>query len=93
MDASSLVAAATAAQAHLAGLWDAMGVPADERATFLAQMSADAQAIYASRVAGQAGRKGALEAEIAALQATIRDMRVSMEEPGPIVRPAPRRDA
>ena len=86
MDTSTLVTAATNAQSALTALWDSMGVPSDERNSFLSKMSANVSSIYASSVAGQTERKIALEAEIITLQTTIRDMRVSMEEPGLIVR-------
>jgi hypothetical protein len=85
MDTSTLVSAATNAQSILATLWDSMGVSTEERNSFLSQMSSDVSAIYATRVAGQTERKSALEAEIISLQTTIRDMRVSMDEPGAIV--------
>ena len=85
MDTSTLVSAATNAQSVLTTLWDSMGVSTEERNAFLSQMSSDVSAIYATRVAGQTERKSALEAEIVSLQTTIRDMRVSMDEPGAIV--------
>ena len=84
----SLSQAAASATASLNVLWDAMGVGADERAAFLTQTAEDVASIYASRVASQAERRAAVEAEIEALKTTIRDMQTAMEEPVELVRRA-----
>lgn len=82
MDTNCLQRLATETAGALGQLWDAMGVPAAERAAFLEQITADVAAIYSSRVASQEDRKAALEAEIEGLRATIGDMLIAMEEAG-----------
>lgn len=77
---------AARAVTSLTSLWDEMGVLPPERTSFLSALSAEVSSIFSSRVASQADRKAALEAEVLSLQATIRDMRGAMEEPAPTVR-------
>ena len=82
----TLIQCATGASHQLSQLWDVIGVGAEERAAFLAQVAADVAATYASRVASQADRRAILEAEIDGLRTTIEDMQVAMEEPVDVVR-------
>jgi hypothetical protein len=77
------LAADTAGKLH--NLWDELGVTAEERDTFLAQLSADVATIYAKRVEHQSIRKSNVESEIAQLQATIESMQRAMEEAGSVV--------
>ena len=78
------LAASASSQLHV--LWDVIGVPDDERSSFLSQVAADVAATYASRVASQADRRAILEAEIEGLRTTIEDMQIAMEEAVDVVR-------
>ncbi len=80
-----LTALANEASSQLAALWDTMGVGAEERGERLETLQAQVAALYASTVAGEAGRRAAIEAEIATLQTTIDNMIHAMEETGAAV--------
>lgn len=86
MDTSTLVAVATSTEAALTVQWNAMGTPVEERTAILERTSAAVSLVYASVVAEQTKRTIDLKAEVITLAATISGMRVSMEEPGLIVR-------
>jgi hypothetical protein len=73
--------------ASLAGVWDDLGVPSEERARLLGAVAEDIAGVLRGRVAGQEARRAGVLDEVASLGSTIVNMQHAMEEPETVVRP------
>ena len=65
---------------RLAAIWDELGVPKEERDTYINRIAEDVAELYHSRVQCQQQRKADVLAEIASLSSTIDNMHHAMKE-------------